>query len=97
MCNDDHFRACLNTLFERVDRGDWCRAGLCSHGECVAFCKPARALTRAGPSDGGEEEDGWREPDPSSVAEAHLNNKCAGGHDDHGDISWSCDLGLRRA
>ena len=71
---DDYFRACLNTLFERVSRGDWCKAGLCSHGECVAFRKPARALTRAGPSGGGEKEDGWpREPDPSSLAEAHLN------------------------
>ena len=93
---DDYFRACLNTLFERVSRGDWCKAGLCSHGECVAFRKPARALTRAGPSGGGEKEDGWpREPDPSSLAEAHLDNKCAGGHDDHGDISFG--LSLRRA
>ena len=91
-----HRRACLNTLFERVSRGDWCKAGLCSHGECVAFRKPARALTRAGPSGGGEKEDGWpREPDPSSLAEAHLDNKCAGGHDDHGDISFG--LSLRRA
>ena len=93
---DDYFRACLNTLFERVSRGDWCKAGLCSHGECVAFRKPARALPRARPSDGGEKEDGWpREPDPSSLAEAHLDNKCAGGHDDHGDISFG--LSLRRA
>ena len=96
MCNDDYFRACLDTLFERVSRGDWCKAGLCSHGECVAFRKPARALTRAGPSGGGEKEDGWpREPDPSSLAEAHLDNKCAGGHDDHGDISFG--LSLRQA
>ena len=64
--------------------------------QCVAFRKPARALPRARPSDGGEKEDGWpREPDPSSLAEAHLDNKCAGGHDDHGDIS--CGLSLRRA
>ena len=52
--------------------------------------------TPSRPSDGGEKEDGWpREPDPSSLAEAHLDNKCAGGHDDHGDIS--CGLSLRRA
>ena len=60
-------------------------------------CPPlaARALTRAGPSGGGEKEDGWpREPDPSSLAEAHLDNKCAGGHDDHGDISFGLSLRL---
>ena len=54
------------------------------------------ALSLAGPSDGGEKGGGWpREPDPSSLAEAHLDNKCAGGHDDHGDISFG--LSLRRA
>ena len=64
MCNDLYFRARLDTLFERINRGDWCKAGLCSHGECVLLRGAARAgpsgAVCAGCSDAGGDLHGWR-------------------------------------
>ena len=67
----------------------------------LPICSHIYPPRKFGPSGGGEKEDGWprdgREPDPSSLAEAHLDNKCTGGHDDHGDISCGLEISLRRA